>query len=197
MANMLSNETTDRRRVDVSRYYNPLSWRNKLARAAWAMVWALLFRTSPGISFGSAWRRFLLRLFGAHIGRGATILPSCRVWAPWNLEMGDYSCLSHHVDCYSVDKIKIGSHATVSQYSFLCTASHDIADPHMRLIKSPIAIGEGAWVCAGAFVGPGVTVGEGAVAAARAVVVRDVEPWVVIGGNPAKLIKQRRCLKIE
>jgi putative colanic acid biosynthesis acetyltransferase WcaF len=190
MAKVLSNQTDDRPRVNVSRYHNPLSWRNKLARAAWGMVWALLFRTSPGIGFGPAWRRFLLRLFGARIGRGATILPSCRVWTPWNLEMGD-SCLSHHVDCCSVHKIKIGSRLTISQYSSLCTASHDLADPYMRLITAPITIGEGAWICAGVLVGPGVNLGEDAVAAARAVVVRDVEPWVVVEGNPAVFIKRR------
>ncbi len=105
--------------------------------------------------------------------------------------MGDHSSLSFYVDCYSVDKVRIGAHAVVSQYSFLCTASHDISDPHLRLVTSPIAIREGAWVCADAFVAPGVTVGEGAVVAARAVVTKDVEPWAVVGGNPAMFIRRR------
>jgi putative colanic acid biosynthesis acetyltransferase WcaF len=137
------------------------------------------------------WRRFLLRCFGAQIGTGARILPSARIWAPWNLAMGEYACLSEFVDCYCVDRIRVGAHATVSQYAFLCTASHDIQDPHMRLIKAPITIGDGAWVCAGAYVGMGITIGEGAVAAARAVVVKDVPPWTVVGGNPARFIKRR------
>src|SRR5215212_8592055 len=130
-------ETTDRARIDVSCYHSPLSGWNKLARKAWGIVWMLLFRTSPRIAFGFAWRRLLLRLFGARIGRGANIYPSCKIWAPWNLEMGDHSCLGNYVDCYSVDKIWIGPHAVVSQYSFLCTASHDIADPHLGLVTSP------------------------------------------------------------
>ena len=175
--------------VDVSQYASPLSRRNKLGRALWSVVWLLLFRPSPRPCF--AWRRWLLRRFGARIGKGANIHASCRVWAPWNLEMGDSSCLAFAVDCYCVDRVRIGAHATVSQYSYLCTASHDIRDPHMRLVTAPIDIGDGAWVCAGVFVGPGVVLGEGAVAAARAVVVKDVEPWTVVGGNPAQFIGTR------
>jgi putative colanic acid biosynthesis acetyltransferase WcaF len=114
-----------------------------------------------------------------------------KIWAPWNLEMGDYSCLSQNVDCYCVAKIKIGPHATVSQYSFLCTASHDFENPHMPLITAPIAIADGAWIAADVFIGPGVTVGEGAVVGARATVFQAVEPWTVVGGNPAKVIKKR------
>lgn len=111
--------------------------------------------------------------------------------------MGDYSCLGHHVDCYSVDKVRIGSDATISQYSFLCTAGHDIEDPRMRLTTAPITIGEGAWICADVFVGPGVVVEEGAVAAARAVVIRDVESWVVVAGNPAETIKRRELRQMR
>lgn len=168
---------------------SPHGFRSKLGRWAWGLVWVLLFRPTPRNLDG--WRRFLLRLFGARIGRGARILGSARIWAPWNLEMGEYACLSEFTDCYCVDRVRIGAHATVSQYAYLCTASHDIHDPHMRLITAPIAIGDGAWVCAGAYVGMGVTLGEGAVAAARAVVVKDVPAWTVVGGNPARMIKQR------
>lgn len=111
--------------------------------------------------------------------------------------MGDHSCLSRNVDCYSVDKIRIGAHAIVSQYSFLCAASHDIKDPHLKLITKPITIGDGAWICADVFVGPGVTIGEGAVAGARAVVIEDVAPWIVVGGNPAKVIRKRELTVIS
>ena len=194
MSNVAGSESAVHVRVDVSHYKSPLTKRNKIARIAWGIVWALLFRPSPRLSVGFAWRRFLLRMFGARIGLGANIYPSCRIWAPWNLEMGEHSGLAQEVECYSVDKIRIAAHVTISQYSFLCTASHDITNPNMRLITSPITIGEGAWVCAGVFVGPGVTIGAGAVAAARAVVVRDVEPWAVVGGNPAVFIKRRQLV---
>jgi len=176
-------------KVDVSDVPSPHSMANKLARVAWGFVWLTLYRPSPKVLHG--WRRFLLRLFGARLGHGAHPYPSARIWAPWNLEMGDHSCLAWDVDCYCVAKVSIGAHATVSQYSYLCTASHDFDQPNMPLTTAPIAIGEGAWIAADVFVGPGVTVGEGAVVGARSSVFEDVEPWVVVAGSPARFIRPR------
>ena len=176
-------------RVDVSYCPSEHSFRNKLARVLWGVVYLLLFRPSPKILHG--WRRLLLRLFGAKIGKGAHVYPSCRIWAPWNLEMGDHSCLSHHVDCYNVARVQIGAHATVSQYSYLCTATHDESDPHMRLLTAPITIGDQAWVCADVFIGPGVSVGEGGVVGARSSVFRDLPAWKVSHGTPAKPVRHR------
>lgn len=105
--------------------------------------------------------------------------------------MEKYSCIASDVDCYNVAPVRIGANATVSQGAFLCTASHDITDPHNRLITAPIIIENQAWIAAAAFVGMGVTIGEGAVVGARAAVFKDVEPWTVVGGNPAKFIKKR------
>jgi putative colanic acid biosynthesis acetyltransferase WcaF len=155
----------------------------------WQTAWLLLFRSSPKFCHG--WRRLLLRMFGAKIGTGAHPHPSVRIWAPWNLEMGDFSCLGQRVDCYSVNRVHIGAHATVSQYSYLCTASHDYRNPRMPLITAPITIGAGAWIAADAFIAPGVTVGEGAVVGARASVFEDVAPWVVVAGNPARPLHKR------
>jgi putative colanic acid biosynthesis acetyltransferase WcaF len=105
--------------------------------------------------------------------------------------MGRHSSLANDVDCYSVAPVKLGVHATVSQYAFLCTATHDYEDPDFRLITKPIEIGDYAWIGARAFVGPGVSIGEGAVVGATASVYRDVPEWTVVGGNPANFIKQR------
>jgi putative colanic acid biosynthesis acetyltransferase WcaF len=183
--------TNDHIRVSVGKQDcpSPHSTANKIGRVLWAAVWLTLFRPSPRVFFG--WRRIILRAFGAKIGRNARISSSVRVWAPWNLTTGDDSSVSHGVDCYCVDRITIGEHATVSQYAFLCTASHDIQDPHMRLIHAPINIGDQAWVCAGAFIAPGIQVGTGAVVGAHSVVTRNVEPWTIVAGNPARFIKRR------
>jgi putative colanic acid biosynthesis acetyltransferase WcaF len=156
----------------------------------WLVVYYFLFRWTPSFCLHT-WRICLLRLFGATIGHGCKVAPSAFVWAPWNLTMGDFCCLAGHTDIYTVDSITIASNVTVSQRSFLCTASHDICSLRRPLTHKPIAIGEHAWVCAEAFVGPGVTIGEGSVVAARGVVTRDVAPWTVVGGNPAKKIKDR------
>ena len=166
-----------------------LSFYNKLIRAIWNIVWVLFYRFTPRSVH--PWRCFLLRMFGAKLGKSVHPYPSARIWAPWNLEMGDHSCLSEQVDCYCVDKIKIGAHATVSQYSFLCTASHDYSDPSMPLVTAPIDIGIRAWITADVFVGPGVSIGEGAVVTARSSVFKDVPAWVVASGNPASPHKAR------
>lgn len=170
-------------------YRDTLGWRNKAARALWGVTWLLLFRPSPVPCF--AWRRLLLRGFGATLGPKVRIYPSCRIWAPWNLEVAEDACLAADVNCYSVARITIGARATVSQRAELVAAGHDIQDPHMALKAAPITIGPAAWVCSGAFIGPGITLGTGAVAAARAVVTRNVADWTVVGGNPAVVIKQR------
>ena len=105
--------------------------------------------------------------------------------------MGEEAAIAHHVDCYCVDRIHIGNHATVSQYAFLCTASHDVSDPNMRLTTAPITISDQSWVCAGVFVAPGVILGEGSVAGAMSVVTRSVDPWTIVAGNPARVIRRR------
>lgn len=172
-------------------YKSELSLKNKIGRLLWSFAWCLLFRPSPRPLF--AWRRFLLTLFGAKLAPSSVVYSSVKIWAPWNLEMGERSVLGDYVDCYSVDKIVLEEDVTVSQYAYLCAAAHDIESPARDLVHKPIRLERGAWVFAGAFVGMGVTIGEGAVVAARSVVVKVVEPFAVVGGNPAKHIKQRQA----
>lgn len=172
-------------------YQDNLPLRSKLARLAWTMLYFLLFRPSPRWALRS-WRVVLLRAFGAKIGKGCRVDPSCRIWAPWNLKLGNYVALAQDVDCYCVSPITIGNNVAVSQRSFLCTASHDVSSLARPLIHRPISIQDYAWVCAQAFVGPGVTVGEGAIVAACAVVCKDVASWSIVAGNPARFIKSRQ-----
>ena len=110
---------------------------------------------------------------------------------PWNLEMDEYACLAPCVDCYNPARIKIGAHSTVSQKAYLCTASHDISNPFNPLVTAEIVIEDQAWIGTSAYIGLGVTIGQGAVVGATASVYKDVEPWTVVGGNPAKFIKKR------
>jgi putative colanic acid biosynthesis acetyltransferase WcaF len=172
------------------RYKNQLSTASKVKRLLWHLVWLVAFRVTPNWCL-DRWRIALLKLFGAKCGKGCRVASNVRVWAPWNLNLGHYVCLAEGVDCYSVSPIQIGNKVTVSQRTFLCSASHDISSLSRPLIHSPIIIEEHAWICAEAFVGAGVSVGEGAVVGARAVVTRDVEAWAVVAGNPAKFVKRR------
>ena len=181
-------------KIDLSQYENKLCRGNKLARLVWNVIYWLAFRTLPTTLF-MPWRRFLLRLFGAKMGKGTQVYCTARIWAPWNLEMGDFSCLASGVDCYNVGKIIIGANTTVSQKAYLCTASHDISHAKHPLITAPITIADQAWIAADAFIGMGVNVGQGAVVGARAAVFKDVEPWTVVGGNPAKVLKNRTVIE--
>ncbi len=165
---------------------------NKLARLLWGIVWATLYRCSPRICH--AWRCFLLRCFGAKIGTGAHPYPSAKIWAPWNLTMEPHSCLADTVDCYCVAPITIGAYATVSQYSYLCAASHDFRDATMPLVVAPIVVEAHAWVAADVFVGPGVRIGEGSIVGARSTVLHDVPGWVVVAGSPVRQIGERSRL---
>lgn len=199
MIEVVDNSRTDRKlrargglsfgAEEPSGYPSPHSRANQLMRILWRTVWLLAYRPSPKIFHG--WRRFLLCMFGAKIAKDAYPHPSVKIWAPWNLEMGPLSCLGPYVDCYCVDRVVIGARATVSQYSFLCTATHDYHDPFMPLVTAPIMIGERAWVAADVFIGPGVTIGDGAVVGARSSLYRNVEPWTVVVGNPARQIAKR------
>ncbi len=178
--------------LDLASYENRHSLKSKIARVIWGVVWLVLYRPTPSrVRLFSRWRIFLLRLFGARIGRSCIVMSSVIIWQPWNLEMGDFVALSEHVNCYSVDKIALGDNVTISREAFLCCASHDISSPIMALTHRPIVIGANAWIAARAFIGPGVTVGSGAVVGAVAVVTRDVAPWTVVAGNPAKVIGNR------
>lgn len=176
-------------------YRNTLTLRNRAGRLLWSIVYCVAFRPTPRQLTG--WRRMVLRAFGARMGVGTAVHSSARIWAPWNLEMDDFACLAWNVECYCVDKVRLGKRATVSQFAHLCTASHDIDDPNTPLVTAPISIGDGAWVFAGAFIGPGVSLAEGAVAAAHAVVVKDIPAWTIAGGNPAKMIRQRVVTAVE
>ncbi len=184
-----TQENTDvYQRLDkVAGYPYPL--RDYVRRLGWNIVQALLIRTSPGRAMG--WRRFWLRLFGANVGKLAGIRPTTRIVHPWLLTLDDYAMLGDAVSVYNLGPITIGEHSVVSQNVHLCAGTHDYTKINLPLIRASITIGQGVWVCADAFIGPGVTIGNNTVVAARSVVVKDIDPGVVVAGNPARVIKQR------
>jgi len=167
-----------------------VSTRDKIRRLLWSMVQGTLYRYS--FHRWSGWRAFLLRCFGAKIGRQCTIRRTSRVYYPWLLEMGDLACLGDEANAYNLGKIVIGERATISQEAYLCAGTHDYTRLDLPLITMPITVGEDAWICARAFVGPGVTIGEGAVVGACAVAMKDVEPWKIVAGNRAVVVGDRR-----
>jgi putative colanic acid biosynthesis acetyltransferase WcaF len=162
---------------------------DQVRRVLWAFGrWLILLSPRPLF----AWRRWVLRLFGAKVGAHVNIYPTTRVCMPWNVELGDWAALGEDVYLYNLARVRIGRCATLSYGSHVCAGTHDFTDPALPLLKVPVVIEDNAWVGTEAFIGPGVTVGAGAIVGARAVVVRDVEPLHIVAGNPARKIGVRR-----
>lgn len=175
--------------VDISNKPSPHSLKNRLMRVLWNVVQGTLFRWSPRPCH--RWRLFLLRLFGAQVSPKARPYPRCRIWGPWNLVMEDHATLADDVDCYCVERIRIGSHTTISQYTYLCGATHDHEHPRFPLVPRPIDIGSQCWIAADVFVAPGVSIGDGTVVGARSSVFGDLPPWSVCVGTPARPVGPR------
>lgn len=155
----------------------------------WWCVQSTLFTLSPQVMYG--WRRWLLRLFGAKIGKGAVIRPSVRVTYPWKLTVGDHCMIGDDVDLYTLGEIQIGDCAVISQRSYICTGSHDYTSPTFDIYASKIVIEPEAWLAADVFVAPGVRIGYGAVVGARSAVFHDVSPGTICVGTPARVVGTR------
>lgn len=181
--------TTEKILVNLSNYHEEKPHRIK--QLLWRIINISIFRLFPGTPLRYV-RNIILRCFGAQLPLDVSVFPTAKIFAPWNLRMGKHSCIGPNTDIYNKDKVIIGDNAVVSQGAFLCTAGHDITDSKNTLITAPIIIGDSVWVAANAFVNMGVTIGEGAVVGARAAVFKDVDSWTVVGGNPARFIKERK-----
>lgn len=183
--------------VDLSRFRN--DWyhpgRSRFVQAAWFLVGAPILRF-PLLPF-SRLRCGLLRVFGAHIGRGAVIKPGVRVKYPWLLAVGHHCWLGE--DCWidNMAQVTLGSNVCVSQGAYLCTGNHDWSDPAFGLMVGQISIEDGAWICARAVLGPGASVGECAVVTAGSVIAGRVPAFEIHGGNPASFLRRRQLGKAK
>ena len=163
--------------------------RSKICVQLWWVVQATLFALSPQTMYG--WRAWLLRLFGARVGKRTIIRPTVKIPYPWKLTIGDYSHIGDEVHLYTYGVIEIGDRVVVSQRSYICTGSHDYTSPTFDLLAKKIVIEAEAWVALDVFVAPGVTIGRGAVVGARSSVFHDVPPGTISIGTPAKVVGQR------
>ncbi len=163
--------------------------RSRLAELAWYGCKCLFFL--PAFPWPSGWRCRWLRLFGAEIGQGVVIKPRVNIHLPWKLSVGDHAWIGEEVFILNFEPVRIGAHACISQRAFLCTGNHDYREVAMPYRNRPVTIGDGAWVGAQAFVGPGVTLGDEAVAAAGSVVTHSLPAAMVCAGNPCRPVKPR------
>ena len=162
---------------------------NKIYRVIWNCVYIFFFRFTPIPLF--FWRSFILRLFCAKIGGRCHIYPKCRIWAPYNLVCGDYSCIANDVEVYNQGKIVIGKNVVISQGGYLCSATHNYTKKEFPLVIKKIFVEDNVWIAAKAFIHPGVRIGTNAIVSACSVVKKDVPPNVIVEGFPAKVVKKR------
>ena len=162
---------------------------NRLGRVVWGLAWLVLARFTPPPLH--AWRRLVLRAFGAQVGRGARVHASVAIWWPANLALGEGVLIGPGARLYNQGRIAIGAWSVVSQRAHLCASTHRVDDPAFQLVLRPVTLGERCWVAAEAFVGPGVTMGDGAVLAARGALFEDAPPDTIWRGNPAAMVKPR------
>ncbi|GGH56116.1 colanic acid biosynthesis acetyltransferase WcaF [Dyadobacter endophyticus] len=155
----------------------------------WWIVEAILFRPTPQFMYG--WRRFLLRSFGAKIGKGVILRPSMHTQFPWKVTIGDHSWIGDDVVLYSLGPIQIGNNVVISQKSYLCTGSHDYAKNDFPIFYEPIIVENECWLATDVFVGPGVTIGAGTVVGARSSVFKSLPANKVCMGSPVRILKDR------
>jgi putative colanic acid biosynthesis acetyltransferase WcaF len=176
---------------NLEKFVLPKNFRAKSAITVqlWWIIQSTLFACSPQFLYG--WRRFLLRLFGAKIGKHVIIRPSAKITYPWKLTIGDHSWIGDGVDLYTLGEIEIGKNAVISQKSYLCAASHDYTKETFDIYAQKIVIEDEAWIATDVFIAPGITIGKGAVIGARSTVLSDMPAGMVCVGYPAKPIKAR------
>ncbi|MCF8274259.1 MAG: putative colanic acid biosynthesis acetyltransferase [Flavobacteriaceae bacterium] len=176
--------------MKYTKYQNKLSVKNKIGRFFWYVIRFMFFRplNQP---FLNGFRIALLRLFGAKLGKGNKIHAKVKIWAPWNLETGDFVAIGYDAHIYNPGKIIIGNKVTISQRAHLCSATHDYTNLKNPLITKSIYINDLVWIATDTFISLGVVIGEGSIVGAGACVFKNVEPWTIVGGNPAKFIKKR------
>ncbi|WP_052383581.1 putative colanic acid biosynthesis acetyltransferase [Pseudacidovorax intermedius] len=176
---------------DLSKFRVPDGFRgrSKIGVQLWWLVQATLFRWSPQVLY--KFRSWLLRIFGARIGRNVLVRPTVRITYPWKLSIGDYSWIGDDVVLYSLGFISIGNHSVVSQKCYLCAGDHDYHDEAFPIRARPISVGSRSWLAADTFVGPGVTIGDDVVVGARCSVFQDIVPNSVVVGTPARRVKDR------
>ena len=171
---------------DLSRSKVPPGFRGRsgLIVLLWQTVQQTLFAWSPQPAYG--WRRWLLRLFGAEVGRGVLVRPTARVTYPWKVKLGNYCWIGDNAELYSLGPITVGDNAVVSQHSYVCAATHDYKNITFPLVAKAVVIEREAWIAADCFVAPGVTIGAGAIVGARSTVLQSVAAATIVAGQPAQ-----------
>lgn len=175
-------------KLTSNRGYQP--GRSYLIQALWLVVEGLTLQNPLVTSY--AFKRWLLRQFGATIGRDVIIKPNVHVKFPWELEIGDNCWIGERSWIDNFVPVRIADNVVISQGAYLCTGNHDWGDPGMGRVLAPITVEPGAWIGAFTRIAPGLTVGREAVVTLGSVLLSDAKPSGIYRGHPAVRVGERR-----
>lgn len=176
---------------DLSKFKIPSNFRGRsiFYVQLWWMIQHTLFNHSPQFAYG--FRAFILRLFGAKIGKNSIIRPTVEITYPWKVKLGDNVWIGDSVVLYSLGDITIGDNSVISQRSYICTGDHDYRYSDFPIRSNTIVIGDSCWLATDVFVAPGVTINNGCVIGARSTVIHDMPSNMLCVGSPCVPIKPR------
>lgn len=161
----------------------------KLKETCWYLIKMVFFLSA--FPFPGKLKVFILRRFGAKVGKRVLIKPRVNIHFPWKLEIGDDVWIGEEVFLLNFEKLTIGGNVCISQRAFLCGGNHDFRNPTMPYRNGPITLLDGAWVGASCFIGPNVTIGYDVVVTAGSVATTNLRENGIYRGNPAVLVKER------
>jgi len=177
--------------VNLAKYdnrgYSP--GRGAVVRTLWYVCNAIFF--TSWLLPVSAPKRFLLRLFGASIGRGVVIKPRVNIKYPWRLRVGDHGWIGEGSWIDNLVEVTVGNHVCISQGAYLLTGNHDYKDERFGFLGSPIVLGDGSWVGAFAVVCPGARLGPNSIVTVGSILRGEAEPDGIYSGNPAVRVRDR------
>ena len=182
------------KQTDLSKYKN--DWYNPVAGKIKITLWYItnaLFLINPLNPF-SKLKVFLLRLFGANIGKGVVIKQSVNIKYPWLLSIGDYTWVGERVWIDNLALVTIGKNCCLSQGAMLLCGNHNYKKETFDLITGAITIEDGAWVGALSIVCPGVTLKTHSILSVSSVATETLEAYTMYKGNPAQKIRERVIL---
>lgn len=176
--------------VDLSTYNN--NWYKPgtaLKRLLWHYINLLFFKSGMLPVYGL--KVFLLKLFGAKIGKSVYIKPYVNIKYPWFLTVGNNVWIGEDVWIDNLASVKIGNNVCISQGALLLTGSHNHTTTSFGLIIKPIILEDAVWVCAKSIVCSGVTCYTHSIISAGTVVTQNCDAYGIYKGNPALKIKIR------
>jgi putative colanic acid biosynthesis acetyltransferase WcaF len=177
-------------KVDLASYNN--NWYkpgSAIKRFIWYYINLLFFKSGIFPFYGI--KTFLLKLFGAKIGKNVLIKPHVNIKYPWLLQLGNNIWIGENVWIDNLAEVKIGDNVCISQSALLLSGNHDYSVSTFDLMVKPIIIEDGVWVCAKAIICGGVICAQHSIISTASVLSTSTEAFGIYRGNPAVKIKDR------